>query len=393
MLCAALAAGGAIVAVLLTAGSTAGAPAFRQDHRVDSFVLQYTTDAFAPNNQFGSAIRGSTPRSHLQTSFDDAVSDGSMSILLRMLTLDDLTGASDPSLNIGVISGVPITPAGNPAVYDGTSDLDWWYTQSASGADANGVPLDQLSGSIVANTLSVGPGTVHLSLSMVGAVTVVDARLEATTGAVSAPLGSTNGFPPGHLPAEAIDPNLHSFESMAGGKLAGTIRAASLASEFIPISFVGSGLTNCSQNYTIANTWLDLLVGGCTTIIGTQMAPTQPDQADPAAPPAGSGAPYTFTRTGNTVTGCKDHTSATVDLATCVNAAAYSSYFQFTSDRVIVGDPRTAQSVGGFAEQRDLALTVTHGRDSHRYVGGMLVGLTVIAALGLGIRRTLRKQP
>ena len=36
------------------------------------------------------------------------------------------------------------------------------------------------------------------------------------------------------------------------------------------------------------------------------------------------------------VTTCRDNTNQVVDLSTCLNAAAYSSYFQLTTDRVIL---------------------------------------------------------
>jgi hypothetical protein len=176
----------------------------------------------------------------------------------------------------------------------------------------------------------------------------------ATVDGASPPLTSSNGFPPGHLVSEGIDPGLQSFQSMSSGKLAGNISAASLAAALIPVELAGGGLSACSQNYTMANTWLDLLVGGCTVFFVQQIAPTQPDQADPGAPVAGAGAPYTFTRTGNSVTGCRDKNAAAVSLPACLNAAAYSVYFQFASDRVIV---RVPDSDGdGCADEKELLL-------------------------------------
>ena len=52
----------------------------------------------------------------------------------------------------------------------------------------------------------------------------------------------------------------------------------------------------------------------------------------------GKGAPYKLTADPNThvVTGCTDKSGAAVNLAMCLDAAAYSSYFKFTTDRVIV---------------------------------------------------------
>ena len=60
------------------------------------------------------------------------------------------------------------------------------------------------------------------------------------------------------------------------------------------------------------------------------------DTSDASAKVAGAGAPYQFTiGAGMAVTGCKDKGGAVVNLMDCLNAAAYSSYFKFTTDRVI----------------------------------------------------------
>lgn len=72
----------------------------------------------------------------------------------------------------------------------------------------------------------------------------------------------------------------------------------------------------------------------------TLVAPTPTtDAIDPSMPAAGAGPNYTFHTTGTkppVVTSCTDSTGATVDLTTCENAAAYSAYFTFTTDRVIM---------------------------------------------------------
>ena len=313
--------------------SATAAANFKQEQRLNSLVLQYTTDAFAPNNRFGSAI-GSIIRPSFQSSLDGGIATGDTSLLLRMLGLNDLTGTNEPSLVVGVVNGAAIRPPGNPTTYNGASDLDWWYSQNPGEIDANTIPTAQLTGSIVSNALAVGPGSMVVDVGGIGRLALSNARIAATVGGVSNPLTSSNGFPPGHLPGELIDPGLQSFESMSSGKLAGNISAASLAAAPIP-----STMLSCTQGYTVSNTWLDLLVHGCTLNLGffvTAISATQPDQVDPAAPVAGAGAPYTLTLTGNSVTGCKDKNGAFVVFSTCLNAAAYSVYFQFTSDRVIV---------------------------------------------------------
>lgn len=68
----------------------------------------------------------------------------------------------------------------------------------------------------------------------------------------------------------------------------------------------------------------------------TIIAPTQPDEADPAAPAQGSGAPYQLISAGGSVSACKDKNGASVPLAPCLTAAAYSSAMTFSADRVIL---------------------------------------------------------
>jgi hypothetical protein len=81
---------------------------------------------------------------------------------------------------------------------------------------------------------------------------------------------------------------------------------------------------------------LDVLVGGCSYFFFTIISATQPDQIDATAPAAGAGGPYSLTAdSNNVVNGCTDGSGASVDLPTCLQAAAYSAYFQFTTDRVI----------------------------------------------------------
>ena len=67
------------------------------------------------------------------------------------------------------------------------------------------------------------------------------------------------------------------------------------------------------------------------------IAPTQPDQVDPGAPAAGAGGPYRLSiGSSGTVSGCSDRNGSGVDLATCLRAAAYSTFLGFASDRVVM---------------------------------------------------------
>jgi hypothetical protein len=161
------------------------------------------------------------------------------------------------------------------------------------------------------------------------------AHLRANIGSATKPGISTNASTPGHLVSENLDPALVSFASTSSGELCGNLSAASLATVPVPAALL-TGFGACSQGYTASNHLLDVLVHGCNGAFGiAEVNPTQPDQVDPAAPVAGQGAPYTLVTTGTTVTSCKDKTGATVSLPACLTAAAYSSDFNFTSDRVI----------------------------------------------------------
>jgi hypothetical protein len=99
-----------------------------------------------------------------------------------------------------------------------------------------------------------------------------------------------------------------------------------------PPALIQGGATACMEGYTAANSLLDVIVGGCKILVIifpiTAITPTQPDTpgADRYALALGS---------DKKVASCTQN-GAAVDLATCLDAASYSSYFQFTSDRVIV---------------------------------------------------------
>jgi hypothetical protein len=316
-----------VLTIATSSAAAADAVAFEQDQRVNALTFQFGTDEFATANAFGGAFVGSTLRSQLQAAFDSSVADGSTSWLLEMPGLTDLSGTNSSPFNVGIISGTPRLPSGNPSTYDGTSDLDWWYDPAGSSA------VHQLTASFTAGTFNAGPGAISLTMNLAGvpsSVSMSSTRIRAVSGPSSTPLESTNGFPPGHLPDENLPDSLTSFESMSGGRLSGNISARSLADTPIPASLVGAGTLNCSRAYTSANTMLDVLVGGCTiSFLGTQIQATQPDRA------AVDGDVYTFTTTGNQVTGCTRN-GAPASLADCLAGAAYSSYFRFTTDRVIV---------------------------------------------------------
>ncbi|HVK64403.1 MAG TPA: DUF4215 domain-containing protein [Polyangium sp.] len=317
---------------------------FEQIQRATWLKMQFATDAgFCPANRLGSAI-ATAAQSQLQTSLDDGVLNGSISIMFKTLGLNDLSGTSDPSIEIGVIQGNPVIPMG--AMYNGTADLDWWYTIAPVSIDANRNPLDKLTGFISAKTLTAGPGKLSIGVNFAGApgaLRMSNARLTMSVGAVSTPLVST-GNTPGHLAAENLDPALQSYASNGqpndngAGKLCGNVSAASLDQIPVPADLVAGGAIPCDQGYTAQNSLLDVIIGGCTVFnFVTVIAVSQPDQADASAPVAGAGGPYTLTANAMTkaVSACRDKNNQTADFNTCLNAAAYSSFFKFATGRVI----------------------------------------------------------
>jgi cysteine-rich repeat protein len=313
---------------------------FEQVQRINWLKMQFGTDSFCTANALGAAFSSSLAQQQQQAVIDAAIADGSSTTAFQFLGLTDLTGASAPQLALGVITGTPVAGTG----YDGTSDLDWWYTIEAASLDAGRLPVALIPGTVSAGVLDAGPGALPLGLPLGAGSTpfvLSNARLTVAIGAAGAPLASTGG-PPGHLAAEQLDPALVSFATMGqpnatgAGKLCGALSAAALATQPVPVAAQGCTVTTCSQCYTASNTMLDLLVSGCTGLIGTLIKATQPDAADPAAPAAGAGAPYSLSvSAAHAVNVCRDKTGAAVDLQACLAAAAYSCSFQFTTDRIV----------------------------------------------------------
>jgi cysteine-rich repeat protein len=295
---------------------------FEQCHRVNSLSMAFNTDTYCTANALGGAI-GSAAQGTIGTSLTTGVTDGSITIELLALALDDLSGTNEAAMSLGILTGTPVTGTN----YNGTSDLDWWYTTASTVIDASRVPKTQTNASITSKTLNAGPSDIAISITLGGTpatLNMLAAKMRGNVGAASTPTVST-GSTPGHLPSEHLNPALQSFGTMSAGQLCGNVTAASLAMVPIPSAL----LTNCSA-YTAANSLLDVLVGGCTVaIIITVIEKTQPDKARVSGN-------YVFTANSSTkvVNGCTRNGVST-PLATCLNDAAYSSSFKFTTDRVI----------------------------------------------------------
>ena len=310
---------------------------FDQAQRPIVFKMQFAADAICTRDALGEAFANATAQNDLQSSIDSGVADGSFSLVLAAIGPHDLSGTNDPSFSIGALIGHPQT-TGAWATYNGTSDLDWWYAIDPGTIDAARQPLYNLPASIASKALSAGPGPILLP-PLFGATTptrLASATLTIAVGGSSTPVASINGGPPGHVPTENLDPALQSYatcgSSVSAGRLCGGVTARSLASAPLPSAL----LPDCA-GYTGTNSMLDLIVSGCTHfLLGTLVKATQPDAADPSVPAAGAGGPYRLiANSQKVVTVCQDKNRQTVDLATCLASAAYSSDFAIATDRVI----------------------------------------------------------
>jgi len=314
-----------------------------QDLRSNYFKMQFGPDAFCGNaNALGAAIAAGIPQGQIQNDIDQGVAAGTTGFLIKMLDMASLTGMDDPALQVGVVRGLPAAGLG----YSGVADLDWWYTVNAATIDATRNPLDKLPGNITGNVLNAGPGTMSVPVnffpSSAAVLRMASAKLTATIGLSFAP-GTSAGGPPGHLPSEHLDPALQSFASLSqpnanfSGKLCGDVIAKSLAQSPAPTELLAGAQFACAEGYTAANSLLDVFVFGCSVLGAFVVTPAQPDKADPGAPVGGAGAPYHLTvGAQKVVTGCTDKNNAAVNLAVCLDAAAFSSYFRFAMGRVIL---------------------------------------------------------
>ncbi len=312
---------------------------FEQIQRATTVSIESSTSTFCPVNALGSVALTGTAVGQLNTSLTTAVTAGTTTIELKFMGIKDLLGTTQTSgLGLGAFSGTPAAaPAGK--TYSGASDLDWWYSTAASTIDGNRNPTSILGAQFNSAVLSTPTrGTFSVTISIAGSLATLNmsnAAVQADIGTPSTPTAST-GLTPGHLTTENLAPTLTSFAKMNNGLLCGNISASSLAQVLVPAQLAAGGSTPCDQGYSATasppNSLLDVLVGGCSYLGFIDIInATQPDQSATAA---GAPAPYTFTTTGSRVTGCK--AGATVGtLATCLAADAYSSYFGFTSDRVI----------------------------------------------------------
>jgi cysteine-rich repeat protein len=294
---------------------------FEQSQRANSLTMSFDTSACSPN-ALGSAIpNGSPAQGQLNGDLAKGVKAGTIDIIIKFLGLSDLTGSAASGFMLGFLNGTPATGG----TYDGTNDVDWWYTTDPMSIDGSRNPTaTMMNAKFVAGTLSADPATLTLNVILAGSpakLTMYNSRITAKSGASDAPIMS-GGATPGHLASEHLDPALKSFKTASAGTMCGNISAASLASVPMPMALQG-GIA-CFSNFTANDHLLDAIATGCSGILGQLIKGTQPDGST-------DGNHYTLLFTNNRVTGCTGGAA----YPTCLDKATYSSSFLFTADRVI----------------------------------------------------------
>jgi cysteine-rich repeat protein len=325
---------------------------FEQEQRATALKILGSTDSYCTVNALGHLALTSTGLGQLQPALDTDIGNGTTNVTFKFTgtgaTPADLSGTTG-SVNLGPMNGHPQDADGG--AYSGTSDLDWWYTVDPASIDANRNPLSLLPGSYTNKQLNAGPGRVSLSLTLSGSPATLNmwsVILRAAIGA-NAALKTSTGLPPGHLASEHDLAGLTTFgnagvgASGPAGELCGNITGQSLAGVAVPVKIAKGGTTSCSEGYVVGtNSLLDVLVGGCHVFFISAVNATQPDQQDPTVTfPTGTTKSYKLSASSSTthvVDTCTDGSTPakTVPLATCLTGLAYSSAFQFQTDRVII---------------------------------------------------------
>ncbi|MCB9582781.1 MAG: hypothetical protein H6717_37425 [Polyangiaceae bacterium] len=241
-------------------------------------------------NQLGNVALTNTALGQLNPQLQSGIDDGSTNVLIQSLNLDDLTGTSDSSMQLGIMTGI-LDPAkgtwpatGNP--------IDWWFKVDQSTVDANLLPTGIMTnGSIAAKLLTAGPSDVFLTLLLGGSPAVLQMRNAKVRGNIT---GTPNkpAPPPTNLTSGlVVFPEVWADGSNQG--LCGDITVDSLSKIPIPEALttgVGACSNNCSgsHSYTYCgqgnpvgpncNSLLDALVGGCRAFLCiTAINATQPD--------------------------------------------------------------------------------------------------------------------
>jgi cysteine-rich repeat protein len=284
-------------------------------------------------NRLGNAFSQAVSDS-LRSSLNSDIDAGGLNLTFQWLGLDDLTGVSDPSLEIGVI-GARLDP-GYPLAWQ-PSAIDAWFLANPESVDAAGRPRQRLKpASIQARILTAGPTTAAISVTFEGRAAVLEVRDMRVRVRIDDPPAPDVPAPP---PA-ALAPGLKVFPSYSANQsdlgICGSVTVRSLANIDVPLPLT-DGITACSAScsnsraYTACaagenpsqggcHSLLDVLVGGCRLdgLCSELITATQPDVA------AEGSTPRTLTVDANGYVPAAQ---------TQNNADGYSMYVQINANR------------------------------------------------------------
>jgi hypothetical protein len=196
------------------------------------------TQCTPTTNRFGQIF----PASVVDLLNDDlkgSIDTGSVNVLVQLVGLDDLTGANDSSLSIGILSGDLDTR--HPGAWT-TGAIDYWFKASADTIDAKGKPIALVADAkIQSSALSIDTPTLLLPFAG-NSLELTSAHLRADIDATPSP--DIPASPPEKLASGLVV--LRSFTANTGSNgLCGNTTVASLAKVPLPKTFTPGGLAAC----------------------------------------------------------------------------------------------------------------------------------------------------
>src|SRR6478735_5492830 len=150
---------------------------FEQSQRANLIEQRFRTTSFCAKNAFGAAFAG-TGQSTLQAIVDRRVESGALSLLFAFRGLHDLSGMSAEQFTLGVAYGSPSVAAD----YDGSSDLDWWYTPATGQIDDSGVLYSSSSAVLSDGVLDAQPDSLRIPLLSEVPIYVSNVKLRLSIG-------------------------------------------------------------------------------------------------------------------------------------------------------------------------------------------------------------------
>ncbi len=207
------------------------------------------------------------------------VGNATVNVLTEFLGLTDDTGSNATGFSIGIVDATPDPAKGT---WPGNNPTDWWFL-AGPGVVNMGLPTGKLTnGKLVNHALTAGPNTVSLTITLSG----TPANLTLNNAKIAGTVGNATDTPAGLPASTKLESGLMVLETItANGNnqgLCGDITVASLKAIAVPAALLQGGADACTQNYTAANSLLDVLVVGCNVTSPlplTAVNPTQPDVA------------------------------------------------------------------------------------------------------------------